>query len=93
MIENKAGVENLKEILKIKELDAILIGPYDLSSSLGITGKFNDIKFIKVIDYIKDYKKMNTPVGMHVLDDKYKTLQSYLKKGFNFLHIVLMQCF
>ena len=28
---------------------------------------------------------MNTPVGMHVLDDKYKTLQSYLKKGFNFL--------
>lgn len=86
MIENKAGVENLKEILKIKELDAILIGPYDLSSSLGITGKFNDIKFIKVIDYIKKItKKMNTPVGMHVLDDKYKTLQNYLKKGFNFL--------
>ena len=86
MIENKIGVQNLKEILAVKELDAILIGPYDLSASLGVTGKFNDAKFKKTIDYIKKItKKTNTSVGMHVLDDNYKILESYIKKGFNFL--------
>ena len=35
------------EILKVKGLDAILIGPYDLSASLGITGKFESKKFKK----------------------------------------------
>ena len=86
MIENKMGVQNLKEILEIKELDAILIGPYDLSASLGVTGKFNHVKFKKTIDYIKRIsKETNTPIGMHVLDDNYKTLESYIKKGFNFL--------
>ena len=86
MIENKIGVQNLKEILEIKELDAILIGPYDLSASLGVTGKFNHFKFKKTIDYLKRItKETNTPIGMHVLDDNYKTLESYIKKGFNFL--------
>ena len=58
MIESREGIKNLKSILGVKGLDAILIGPYDLSSSLGITGKFNHKKvqgsnFI----YKKSYKK------------------------------------
>ena len=34
MIENISSISNLDSILELKELDAILIGPYDLSSSL-----------------------------------------------------------
>ena len=32
MIENIEGVNDLDMILQLKELDAILIGPYDLSA-------------------------------------------------------------
>ena len=34
MIENINSIKNLEKILKIKNLDAILIGPYDLSTLL-----------------------------------------------------------
>ena len=40
MIENIEGMKNLDDILNVQGLDAILVGPYDLSSSLKITGKF-----------------------------------------------------
>lgn len=40
--ESKEAVENIEEIVKIPEIDVIFIGPYDLSQSLGVTGKIND---------------------------------------------------
>ena len=86
MIESKEGVKNLSEILKVKGLDAILIGPYDLSSSLKITGKFNHPKFKSVINEIKTKaKNKKIPVGIHVLETKLKNVKSYLKKGFKFI--------
>ena len=57
MIENKEGVKNLKKILKVKGLDGILIGPYDLSTSLNITGKFENPLFKKTINQIKKLAK------------------------------------
>ena len=38
MIENIAAIPNLGEILKLNELDGVLIGPYDLSASIGLPG-------------------------------------------------------
>ena len=49
MIESNEGIKNLDEILSVEGLDAILVGPYDLSSSLKITGKFNHPRFKKAI--------------------------------------------
>ena len=53
MIENKESFENLDEILSVKGIDAILIGPYDLSASLGLTGKIKSQSFQKIINNIK----------------------------------------
>ena len=39
-IENIEAVENIDEILKVDGLDAIIIGPYDLSGSMNLTGQF-----------------------------------------------------
>ena len=35
-IENKEGVENLEKMLSQNKIDAVMIGPYDLSGSLGV---------------------------------------------------------
>ena len=48
MIEDLTAVDNLESILSVKGLDAILIGPYDLSASMRIIGKFSDIRFKKI---------------------------------------------
>ncbi len=39
MIESKEGVENIEEILAVEGVDAVFIGPYDLSGSYGIPGQ------------------------------------------------------
>ena len=39
---------DIETISKTKDLDAILIGPYDLSASLGVTGDFKNRNFTKV---------------------------------------------
>ena len=57
MIENINSVNRLDKILSVKGLDAILIGPYDLSASMGITGKFENIKFKSTINEIKKVAK------------------------------------
>lgn len=86
MIENVKSLPNLDSILEIKNLDAILIGPYDLSASLGSPGNFNNQKFKKSIKQIRDKcKKFNKPVGIHVVEPSIKLLKARIREGFKFL--------
>ncbi|MDA7668616.1 aldolase/citrate lyase family protein, partial [bacterium] len=39
-IEHHQGVDNIDAILNVKGVDAVFIGPYDLSASLGVTAQF-----------------------------------------------------
>lgn len=41
-IESIQSVENIEKILSYKEIDGAMIGPYDLSGSLGIPGQLDD---------------------------------------------------
>ena len=41
-IESAPGIENLDEILSVPGLDAVLVGPHDLSVSLGIPEQYQD---------------------------------------------------
>ena len=86
MIENKDGYENLNEILSVKEVDGVFIGPYDLSASLNIFEKFNDIGFKKVIRNILDIcKKNNKMCGIHIIENNPKELEKRKKEGYKFI--------
>ena len=86
MIENINSVNRLEKILSVRGLDAILIGPYDLSASMGITGKFKNSKFRSIIKKInKLSKKFKIPCGIHVIEPNYKILKKYKKDGYQFL--------
>ena len=86
MIENINSVKRLEKILLVQGLDAILIGPYDLSASMGMTGKYNNSKFKLIIEKIKQLsKKFKVPCGIHVIDPNYKALMKYAKLGYQFL--------
>lgn len=43
MIETQAGLDNLEEILQVPGLDAVYIGPSDLSLALGCRPTFDDV--------------------------------------------------
>ena len=86
MIENIEGIKNLDEILSVQGLDAILVGPYDLSSSLKITGQFNHPRFKKAIKQIIDKtKKKKITLGIHVLQTSIKEVKAQFRKGFKFI--------
>ena len=86
MIESLNAVNNLEEILKVEGLDAILIGPYDLSASMGITSKFNDPEFIKVLTKIISLaSSVNIPCGIHVVDPSVEELKLRIKGGYKFI--------
>ncbi|MBU0753938.1 MAG: 2,4-dihydroxyhept-2-ene-1,7-dioic acid aldolase, partial [Planctomycetes bacterium] len=53
MIEHIRAVDNLEKILKVEGLDAVLIGPYDLSASMGLTAKFDAPEFITEMSRIR----------------------------------------
>ncbi len=53
-IETVRGVEMRDEILSVPGIDAVMIGPADLSISLGVPGEFEHPKMIKAMEQIRD---------------------------------------
>lgn len=86
MIESVEAVNNLRSICKVKDLDAILIGPYDLSSSLNIPGKFDHRLFKYTLKKIKEIcKKNKMSMGIHQVFPDHQKLQKLKKDGYTFI--------
>ena len=41
-LEGKEVLNNLEDILNVKDIDIVFIGPYDLSQPLGVPGQVNN---------------------------------------------------
>ena len=57
MIETPEGVENAEEIAAVQGLSMIFIGPFDLSTSMGISGQFENPEFRAALDRIETAAK------------------------------------
>jgi len=53
-IETQRGVEMRDELLSVKGIDAVMIGPADLSISLGVPGEFQHPKMVEAMEQIRD---------------------------------------
>lgn len=62
-IEGTEGIDNLGEILKVKGIDVIFVGPYDLSQSLGVPGQ---VTHQKVVDKVREIAAMSKKAGVAV---------------------------
>ena len=85
-IEHIEAIDNLEEILKVKGVDASIIGPYDLSASLGYPGDF-ERKEVKnaITAYIKVCNKLGKPAGFHVISPDAEKVKEKIKEGFRFI--------
>ncbi len=85
-IENKKAFEDLDQILQIKDLDSIMIGPYDLAASLGKKVDFESKIFKNMINKILSLsKKFNMPCGIHQVKPNEKQLKKYISSGYSFI--------
>ena len=86
MIEHINAVDELDDILKVEGLDAIMIGPYDLSASMGLTAKFNNQNFIDVIQVIKNKSnRAKIPCGIHIVNPSEDELRKKISDNYNFI--------
>ena len=86
MIENVKTVTRLEAILQVQGLDAILIGPYDLSSSMDLTAQFDHPDFKEVIGRIHYHaEKQNMPCGMHIVNPEPFRITQAIKDGYRFI--------
>jgi 4-hydroxy-2-oxoheptanedioate aldolase len=88
MIETRDALNNLDEILSVSGLDAIYIGPADLSNALGCTPTFDQAEkpVVEAIDLIlSKAKKHGVVAGIHNGTPEYA--QKMIDKGFQFVTI------
>jgi 2-keto-3-deoxy-L-rhamnonate aldolase RhmA len=52
--EHVRAVENIEAIVKVPGVDAVLLGPYDLSASLGKMGQIDDPLVVDAIRHVSD---------------------------------------
>jgi 2-dehydro-3-deoxyglucarate aldolase len=86
MIEHAKAVANLDEILSVDGLDAILIGPYDLSASLGHTADFDSAAFVEAMGRVRTLCDLRrVPCGVHVVMPERELLAKRLDEGYRFI--------
>ena len=85
-IESKTAVASMSSLLSVKGLDAVMIGPYDLSASLGVPGDIENAEVrASVGEVVKACKKAGIPSGIHVVQPDPKKLESEIAAGHRFL--------
>lgn len=85
-IEHIDAIDNLEEIFSIKKIDGYMIGPYDLSASMGIPGDFNNKIFKNAIKKIvKKASKFKLKKGIHVVEPDKKKFYEKIKEGFDMI--------
>ena len=86
MIESIEAIENIESILDNKSLDAILVGPYDLSASLNDIGNFKSKNFISAMKELDlACKKYGIPKGMHLVKPSQEEFKKYVDTGYQFI--------
>jgi 4-hydroxy-2-oxoheptanedioate aldolase len=67
-IESIPAIEALDDILAVEGLDAVLIGPHDLSCNLGIPEQYFDDKYISAVEeIIIKARKKGIGAGIHMV--------------------------
>lgn len=85
-IETVAGVANADAIAALPEVDALFLGPYDLSASLGAPGDFTSPAFKAGIDTVKQAcSRHGKALGIHQVATDAAELDARLAEGCRFV--------
>lgn len=85
-VETAAAIENLEGILRVKGLDAVIVGPYDLSASMGLTAQFDHPRFLEALVRINQAcKAAGVAFGEHVVEPDPEILKARLQAGSRFI--------
>lgn len=89
-IEHIKAIENLEDILRTPGVDGTIIGPYDLSGSLGWPGEFERSEVKAALErYERVCNALGKPKGFHVVQPDPQKTKAYLSRGYLFIAVGL----
>ncbi len=82
--EHIDAVNNIEAIVRVPGVDAVLIGPYDLSASMGRLGQVTHPEVVAAIDRVTAAcRTVNVPLGIFGLSAQ--AVQPYIERGYTFI--------
>ncbi len=86
LVEHIKAVENRDDILRVEGLDGFIIGPYDISGSLGVPGEFEHPPMIEALKEIQRVAGNHKAVaGYHVVPPKPDLVIQKVQEGYRFI--------
>jgi len=83
-IESQIGVENADKILAFEGIDAVMIGPFDLSQSMGIPGEMDNPRLQDACRRVIEACQNNgVAPGIHL--QSYEAVERWVGEGMRFL--------
>jgi 2-dehydro-3-deoxyglucarate aldolase/4-hydroxy-2-oxoheptanedioate aldolase len=87
-VEHVEGVRNIASIARVPGIDAILIGPFDLSGSLGVLGQIAHPRVREAIEEVKRHcKEAGVPMGIFAVDVEFA--KNSIGEGFSLIALGL----
>jgi len=85
-IEHIDAINNLGKILSTDGVDGFIVGPYDLSASLGFPGQFDHTLMINAMKKVSSIGNDSgkTP-GIHIVEPNIKELKQRKDQGYRFI--------
>lgn len=85
-IEHIEAVNNLEAILSVAGVDAFIVGPYDLSGSLGHPGEFDHPLVVEALERVRRVSaELDAVAGFHVVQPDLSQVREKLSAGYRFL--------
>lgn len=82
-IEHIEAINNLEEIIGTEGIDGTIIGPYDLSGSLGKPGAFDEPEVKAALDkFVSICQANNVTMGYHMVNSDPQTVQQKIDEGY-----------
>lgn len=82
--EHFKAVENIESIVKVPGIDAVLIGPYDLSASLGKMGQLDDPAVVEAVEHVTQ-TCMNAGMPLGIFGISAEAVRPYIEKGYTLI--------
>lgn len=85
-IEHIDAVARLEEIVALEGVDAFMVGPYDLSASMGLPGQFEHPDVVDAMEAVREcMRECSTPGGYHVVHSNPAELARRIDEGYRFI--------
>jgi 2-dehydro-3-deoxyglucarate aldolase len=82
--EHRDAVEHIREIVRVDGVDGVLIGPYDLSASLGLPGAVDHPDVTGAIERVRAAcAEVGLPIGIFGVTPE--AVQPYIARGFTMI--------